>query len=449
MSPYLSISDLVVPPLFIILIIMWGLYVKNKHILENSAYRYYSAGLLAKIVGSIAICLVYTLYYSSGDSTGYFEQGRSIYNLLYKNPDYFFEVMFSGPTAENYSYLDENTTYVCYPVWVADFSAMFISRLVAPLYFFTFDSFVGVTILLCWICYGGIWKLYLLFCEQFPEIKKELAISILFVPSVVFWGSGLLKDTITLSCIGWYAHGFYWFFIKNKYKFSVLSAVLVSSFLLIALKPYILVALLPGSLIWFSYDKISKTKNKVIRVVVAPFLIILGVGGGFYSLSSLGSVLGQYSLNNVLDRAVVVQKDLKRSYYGGNSFDIGDFDGSVSGVTSKAHLAINATLFRPYLWEVRNPLMLLSALESTYIMILTAGLLFRLKFFGFFRLIGRNPLLLFAVLFALFFAFSVGLSTPNFGALSRLKIPCIPFFVASLFVLRHLYEKQTKKRFRF
>jgi len=147
--------------------------------------------------------------------------------------------------------------------------------------------------------------------------------------------------------------------------------------------------------------------------------------------------------------SVVVQKDLKRSYYGGNSFDIGDFDGSVAGVTSKAHLAINATLFRPYLWEVKNPLMLLSALESTYIMILTAGLLFRLKFFGFFKLIGRNPLLLFAVLFALFFAFSVGLSTPNFGALSRLKIPCIPFFVASLFVLRHLYEKNSKTKFRF
>jgi hypothetical protein len=93
--------------------------------------------------------------------------------------------------------------------------------------------------------------------------------------------------------------------------------------------------------------------------------------------------------------------------------------------------------------------MLLTALESAYIMILTMGLLFRLKFFGFFRLIWENPLLLFSVLFSLFFAFSVGLSTPNFGALARLKIPCIPFFVANLFVLRHLYEKKTNKKFGF
>jgi hypothetical protein len=449
MSPYLSVSDLVIPPFFIMLILLHALYVKNKKIRYNEAYKYYVPGILVKILGSIAICLVYTLYYSSGDSTGYFEQGRSIYNLAFKNFDYFLEVVFSGSTKENYCYLDDTTTYVAYHSWVSDYSAMFISRLIAPLYLITMDSFVGVTILLCWISYGGIWRLYLLFSEQFPGIKKELAISILFVPSVVFWGSGLLKDTITLSCVGWYSYGFYWVVIRGKYKLNNIFAVLLSAYLLVALKPYILVALLPGSLIWLSYDKIVKTKNKVVRVIIAPILMIGGVFGAFYSISSLGSVLGEYSLDTVLDRAVVVQKDLKSSYYGGNSFDIGDFDASIGSVLGKSPAAINATLFRPYLWEVRNPLMLLTAVESTYIMFLTIGLLFRLKFLGFFRLIWENPLLLFAVMFSLFFAFSVGLSTPNFGALSRLKIPCIPFFVASLFVLRHLYEKKSKKKFGF
>lgn len=448
-SPYLSISDWVVPPLFILIIVAYSLYMKNKRIENYDVYKYYLPGLLAKIVGSISICLVYTLYYTSGDSTGYFEEGRSIYNLAYKDLSYFFEVLFSGPTAENYSYFDETTTFIDYHAYVSDHGAMFISRLIAPLYIFTFNSFLGVTILLCWICYGGIWKLYMLFCEQFPAIKRELAISILFVPSVVFWGSGLLKDTVTLACVGWYSYYFYWVFIRNKYKLRNILMIALSAYLLISLKAYILVALLPGSLIWVSYDKIAKTKNKAVRVIIAPILMIGGVFGAFYSLSYLGDVLGEYSLDNVLDRAVVVQKDLKSSYYGGNSFDIGDFDASVGSVLAKSPLAINATLFRPYLWEVKNPLMLLTALESAYIMFLTMGLLIRLKFLGFFKLIWENPLLLFSVLFSLFFAFSVGLSTPNFGALARLKIPCIPFFVANLFVLRHLYEKKTKKKFGF
>ena len=156
--------------------------------------------------------------------------------------------------------------------------------------------------------------------------------------------------------------------------------------------------------------------------------------------------LGDYSLDKVLDKAVISNQDQKQDYYGGHSFDIGDFDANLGSMLGKAHLAIVATLFRPYLWDVQNPVMLISALENSYIMILTIFLLIRLKILGFFTLINKNPLLLFSVLFSLFFAFSVGIATSNFGSLVRLKIPCIPFFVSSLFILRHFYEKKTKKK---
>ena len=445
----LSIWDLLIPPLYIILILFVSAYIKNKNIGNDSAYRYYVWGITVKVLGAIAICLVYTLYYTGGDSTGYFGQGQVISNLMYKNPNYFFEIIFMGPTAENYSYFDSSTGYVDHHIWMADQGAIFISRIIAPICFLGYKSFIACTILLAWIGFSGVWRLYLLFCDQFPLIKKQLAISILFIPSVVFWGSGLLKDTITLSAMGWYSYGFYILFIKKEYKVKRVITVLLSAYLLIALKPYILFALLPGSLIWLSYQKIANITNKIIKFLVAPFIFLGGLLGGFYALSSMGSSLGVYSIDTVLERAVVVQQDLKSDYYGGNSFDIGNFDASIGGVLGKSPQAINATLFRPYVWEARNPLMVLSSLESGYIFALTLGLLFRLKFLGFFRLIWKNPILLFSVLFSLFFAFSVGLSTPNFGALSRLKIPCIPFFVSSLFVLRHLYEKTSQKKFRF
>jgi len=160
----------------------------------------------------------------------------------------------------------------------------------------------------------------------------------------------------------------------------------------------------------------------------------------------MGDFLGLYRIDNVLDRAVVVNLDQKQEYYGGNSFDIGEFDANPISMLGKAHLAIAATLFRPYLWDAKNPVMLLSAFENTYILLLTIFLLVRLKFMGFFRLIGKNPLLLFSVLFSLFFAFSVGIATSNFGSLVRLKIPCIPFYISSLFVLKYFYEQQSNRR---
>jgi hypothetical protein len=49
-------------------------------------------------------------------------------------------------------------------------------------------------------------------------------------------------------------------------------------------------------------------------------------------------------------------------------------------------------------------------------------------------------------MFSLFFAFSVGLTCANFGSLVRLRIPELPFFVASLFAIRYHYEKTLEER---
>ena len=46
----------------------------------------------------------------------------------------------------------------------------------------------------------------------------------------------------------------------------------------------------------------------------------------------------------------------------------------------------------------------------------------------------------------IFFSFSVGLSTANFGALVRYKIPSIPFFMCLLMILDETKERQLQAR---
>jgi hypothetical protein len=351
-------------------------------------------------------------------------------------------VLFGDNSRENRSFFDQTTGY---PVYWTDKTALLVARMLVPLCFLSFKSFIIMSLLLSWICYSGIWRLFLLFNEHFPQLEKQFAIAFLFIPSVAFWGSGLLKDSITISAVGWYTCFFYYFFIRKKYTFKGICYILISSFLLINIKPYIFFALLPGSLIWLSNERLAKVQSSILKALAAPFFILVGVGISFLLLSQMGDVLGLYSIDKVLERAVVVNIDQKQEYYGGNSFDIGEFDADPLSMLSKAHVAIAATLFRPYLWDVRNVVMLASALENTYIMLLTIFLLFRLKVIGFFSLIGKNPMLLFSVLFSLFFAFSVGIATSNFGSLVRLKIPCIPFYVASLFVLKFFYDQKISK----
>ena len=49
-----------------------------------------------------------------------------------------------------------------------------------------------------------------------------------------------------------------------------------------------------------------------------------------------------------------------------------------------------------------------------------------------------QPMVLFSFIFAIVFAFSVTISTSNFGALVRLRIPLLPFFVAGLMIVEYL-----------
>lgn len=438
----LSIFDLLLAPLYLLLIYAVSTYIQSKRVKEQPLYKWYTRGLMAKLFGAVSVCLIYQFYYTGGDTTNYYETSNAIGGLLGKNPAVFWDVMKGHNTIQNYGYFD---AHIGFPVYWLDKTALFVSRLLVPLWFLSCHSFVVMSMLLACICYSGVWRLFLLFNKQFPALEKQFSISILFIPSVVFWGSGLLKDTITLSATGWYTYHFYCFFIQKKYKIPSLAYIFIAAFLLIAIKPYIFFALLPGSLIWLSNARLAKVQSKVLKYMAAPLFITIGVGLSLFLLSQMGDFLGLYAIDNVLDRAVVVNLDQKQDYYGGNSFDIGDFDATPASMLAKAHLAIAATLFRPYLWDVRNPVMLLSALENTYIMLLTIFLLVRLKFFGFFRFIGKNPLLLFSILFSLFFAFSVGIATSNFGSLVRLKIPCIPFFVSSLFVLRYFYDQRQGK----
>ena len=105
----------------------------------------------------------------------------------------------------------------------------------------------------------------------------------------------------------------------------------------------------------------------------------------------------------------------------------------MSSMLRLAPAAVNVSLFRPYLWEVRNPLMLLSALESLTFLLVTIYLLLKYTRAFFKALTDSN--ILFCLVFSIVFAFGVGVSTYNFGTLARYKIPLLPYYALALVLL--------------
>jgi len=446
MNPLLSIFDIFLTPFYIIGAYAYGYYVTKKNIRTKPEYAYFTKGLMVRVLGALALGFIYFFYYSGGDTVNYFQTSSAYGNLMFNDFDDFW-IGWLGDGSKHYFTFDELTGFPVYKP--KDHHSFFVVRLLIPVVTLGCHSYFSTAVLVAFITYSGLWKLYQTFLLEFPNLRRELAIACLFIPSCVFWGSGLMKDSFTLSAVGWFTYSFYHFFIKKERKLSFALYLIIASFIILAIKPYIFFALLPGSILWLSNNLIKKINHSFIRFLATPIILAIGGFTGYLALDKMGDNLGQYQIDTVLDKAVVTQKDMKADHYGGKTYDIGEFDASLTGIISKAPIAIFSGIFRPGIWDVRNPVMLISALENSYLLILTLFLMLKLKIFGFFSLIRKNPMLLFCMLFSLFFAFSVGLTVANFGSLVRLRIPELPFFVAGIFMLKHLYEKQSGIKVKF
>ncbi len=437
----ITIVDFIIAPILIIIIFIVSKNRQLKNIETNPSYRFYMWGLWTKLLGGVSVCLVYTVYYGYGDTLNYYNDCVVVINMISKSPKTFFDILFSR-NAEIWSVFDNNTGYM---VYLADPHAIAVVKLCWPLCLITFKSFVGTTILLAWISYWAIWRLYQALIMEFPKLTKEFAFALFFIPSVFFWGSGLLKDTITFSSVCLFASSYSIIMTQKKDFTKNIIFLIISSALLIWIKPYIFFALLPGSILWYGGIQLFRVDNKLVKGFTTPFLIIVSMLSGYIMLRLMSGFLGDYSLDNVLDKAKLTQMDLKSEYYQGSSFDIGDFDPTVGGILSKMPLAINAALFRPYLWESYNFTMLMSGIENFGLLAFTIYLVIKLRVFNLFRLMFRHRILFFTVYFSIFFAFSVGLTTSNFGSLVRYKIPAIPFFLISLIIIWSTYKDMTEE----
>ena len=434
-----SLIDFIITPFYLLLIFLLANQYSKRKIESDTSYRFFLPGLGFKILGGIMLALVYTVYYPGGDTVQYFKDAVILKNLFFFDFDNFWSALTNKPSYSNLSLFNSQTGF---PSYLSDTKTWTVVRIVFFINLLTFNSFLSSTILSATLSFFGIWKLYKVFQEEFPDLDKEMAVSFLFIPSVFFWGSGILKDTFTIGALGYLVWCLNQIFYKKRLRFTYVVGGLVSLILILSIKAYIVVGLLPAIIIVLFQRYLSRIKAPVVRFLLIPILAFGGTFMGYLFMSVLGGSLGEYKLENILNKAVTTQRDLKMDYYQGNSFDIGDFDATIPDILGKFPIAVFSAIFRPLIIESNNTVMFISGLENLFLLLFTLRVLFSVRLIGFLGQILKNHLLIFAFVFALFFSFSVGLTTSNFGSLVRYKIPAIPFFVASLYLIRYFYRKE-------
>ncbi len=207
-----------------------------------------------------------------------------------------------------------------------------------------------------------MWAMFMTFAKIRPQVYQQLAIAVFFIPSVFFWGSGLMKDSLCLGALGWIFYAFYQGAIQKKRVTKSLLIGAVAAYLLYVTKIYILLSFVPPALIWIFNENSQRIKNSLVRIVAKPVLIGIGVLSAVFAVNNLTEGDEKYDIDKIGERSKITADYLYRVsvQQEGSAYTLGEQDGTIGGMMKLAPQAIIVSLFRPFLWEVRNPVMLLS-----------------------------------------------------------------------------------------
>lgn len=429
----LSGFDFLLLPIFLAALISLFTTIRNTRYANSIIKKYFLPALLFRYLGAILTALMYQYYYNGGDTFMYFLGAKDIYNTFFQDVPAALDLIFND--YENLHPVSRN--YLTMHRFFASETESIVVRVGGLFSMFTFGSYFGISLIITSFAFWGCWKLYLVFYDLYPQYHKSLAFSILFVPSVCFWGTGLMKDSLVMGGLGIFVNAAYTIFIKRQQAGRSIILLIISGWLVARVKVYVLLALLPAMMIWVMLMYTKNIKNALFRRFSAPFFFFLGTFGGLIAVQLLGQIFPKYSFENLLLEAEKIRwwLEVSTARDGGTSYDLGEFDPSLGGVLKAFPMSVNVALFRPYIWEVRKPIVLISSLESTFCMFFFLYIFFKTGIRKTLQLMFNDPVIMFCLVFAIMFAFSVGFTSTNFGALARYKIPCLPFFYSALFLL--------------
>jgi len=240
----------------------------------------------------------------------------------------------------------------------------------------------------------------------------------LFFPSVVFWSSGLIKESLGLAALYLMMAIVLAAARRDPVGVRDLLVFFVALWIGWNLKYYWLGIFLPVAVPVVIVAGLARWKNSLVKYDLALWLIFF-----LACTAAATNVHPNFYVSRFLD--VIYQNNLEftrlsepprlAQYY--------NLEPEMISVLMNAPAALIAGLFRPFFWEAFNVLSWVAALENLVIMLFVLqalpaiGKAFRSEY---------RVLILAGLTYALLLVVFLALSTPNFGTLSRYRIGALP-----------------------
>jgi hypothetical protein len=345
------------------------------------------------------------------DTWNYHHNSLLEYQILQKDPHEYFTNLFYDPYAKDGldSFFGSKDSY-----W-NDLKANVFIKLLSIFNIFSFGHYYVNVIFYEYLSLFGPMAIYKVLANVFPRKKNIVLFTVFFVPSFFYWASGIHKEGLIFTGVALIAYHLYFAGLENRYPLRRWLGIGLGLFILLLLRNFVLVIILPAIAAWVLASKWPRYR--------------LAFFAGIYVLCGIFFFTSRY-IDPGLDfpKAVVDKQQAFIKNIGNSSIPIEELEPTLVSFLQNTPQAFSLSILRPYPSDVRHLLSLAATVETELFLLLT------LLFFLF-----REPnatrektILYFFTFFSISLLLAIGFSVNNLGAIVRYRSIIIPLMITLL-----------------
>ncbi|MFM7716815.1 MAG: hypothetical protein ACKO7A_30150 [Microcystis sp.] len=370
----------------------------KKHIPWTSFFLLMVAALLRLVLG-MAYGYIYLKYYH-GDDTWYYNSVISEeYQKLLHQPWQFLVDPNPITAFARYSGFRENWYYYLVDLenWLLTKPLAFVQPITQGNYY------LNIVFYNCWTIWGSLLLLQWI-GNQFPHYRKQAFLWLFFFPPLLFWWSGIRSDgLLVLFSALLLASMSEWLNGRGKLRWGTILVALLGIGIL---RNAVLFVWLPALVSWFVEGRLKTGRLQSILVVYGAGIIL------FFASEWLNPSLS-------LPRMVANRQQEFLQLKGQTRLALDTLKPDPFSFLTTTPQALQNTFLRPFLWEAKGPLQLLTSLEMTLLLLLIIR--FAWQRFRHPQRITSPPELFYPMIFGLCLFLFIGLTIPFPGAIVRYK----------------------------
>lgn len=386
---------------------------------------------LLKIAAGTALWAIYTYVYTErihADVFKYFDDSAVMFDALRYRPGDFLRMLFS--VNNDNAWFDERY-YKVMNNWYREYEsnlhndAHTIIRYNAVVRLFSFGEFHVHTVFTAFLALTGMLGLYRAFVRMLPGRERALAFAVFLLPSVLFWASGVIKESLLFFGLGMLL----WQLERMRTgRMKPLGLLILAGcmVLLFHLKFYVLMSLLPALAMLLLARWVPRFPLAVRTATVLLAFVLLGL--------NLHHLVPGF---DVLETIAVKQRDfigLAQATNSGSFVMPERLEANIWSFLQQAPYAVFITLLGPLVYMAPGAMGMVSAAENAVIIVLlTVLLMYRLPWDQV-----QRSVVVALLSYVTLLACVIGWTTPVMGAIVRYRTPMLPFlFIIALLVFDH------------